>query len=186
MTPLQSITKSVLQNISGSVLVKVDKSFIKKSSGGYCFDGTVLTPESLEETGEILKEVPINPIWGGKSGQGIFCPPESGQIVVVSFLEFNRAFPYYNGIYSDAYTPAEGIEGNFILTDGKGGIFKMSGDGLFSILNKGKSMKAILEEIVQGFIGLKTVGSPPAHALDPSQIATMTKLKTEISLLFKE
>jgi len=186
MTPLGSIKEKILQTLSGAVLVKVDKSFIKKSSGGYCFDGVVLNPSTQEETGEIVKEVSISPIWGGQNGQGVFCPPESGQICVVNFLGFNRSFPFFVGLYGDDYSPAEGEENQFILTDGKGGVFKMSGDGLFALLNNSQSLKVVLESIVDGFINMVTVGAPPTHTLDPAQITKMTKLKTDIGLLFKE
>ncbi len=186
MTPLQSIKEKILQTLSGAVLVRVDKSFIKKDLGGYCFDGVVLNPLTNKDTGEIIKEVSINPVWGGNNGQGIFCPPDSGQVVVVNFIGFNRAFPYYVGIYGDNYSPADGADGQFVLTDGKGGIFKLTGDGLFSLLNNSQSLKSVLESIVDGFIGLVTVGSPSTQTLNPTQIAKMTKLKTDISLLFKE
>lgn len=186
MTPLESIAKKVLSKVRGPVKARVMKSYIKKDKGGYCFDGEVLMPESLEGTGEILKEVPLNPIWAGSAGQGIYCPPGKDQIVVVSFLHFNEAFPYSTGIWSDGYTPADGAEGHFVLVDGKGGIFRMSGDGLFSLLNNGKSLKGLLEEIVDGFINLSTTGSPEEHTLNPALSPVMAKLKADISLLFKE
>ena len=186
MTPLQSITEKILNEIKGPLPVRVDKSYIKKSSGGYCLDGTVLRPGSLETTDEILKEVPISPIWAGKNGQGIFCPPEKDQVIIVSFLNFNRSFPYYSGIWSDTYTPSDGADGQFVLTDGKGGKFKLTGDGLFSLLNNSKSLKVILEEIVEGFISLTTAGAPSPHTLNPAQITQMAALKLEIGLLFKE
>ena len=186
MTPLQSIKEEILNEIKGPVPVRVDKSYIKISGGGYCFDGTVLRPETLEATDEILKEVPLNPIWAGKNGQGIFCPPGKDQVAIVSFLSFNRSFPFYSGIWSDAYTPSAGADGSFVLTDGKGGIFQLSGDGLFSLLNNNKSLKLILEEIVEGFITLQAVGSAGPYVLSPDQIITMTALKAEIALLFKE
>lgn len=186
MTPLESIKQKILQELSPPTPVRVSKSYIKKAGGGYCLDGEVLRPESLEGTGEILKDVPISPIWAGKNGQGIFCPPEKNQVIIVSFINFNRAFPYFDGIWSDTYKPAEGGEGQFVLTDGKGGIFRMSGDGLFSVMNSGKSLKVILEKIVDGFINLKTVGPPPRHNLDPAQAVQMAVLRSDIGLLFKE
>lgn len=186
MTPLESITQKVLEQIHGPELVRVKKSFTQKEAGGYCFDGAVLIPETLEETDEILKDISITPIWAGVSGQGIFCPPEKDQIAVVSFLHFNRAFPVFTGIWGDNYKPAEGAPGQFILADGKGGIFKMNGAGLFSIINNSKSLKTLLEGIVDGIINLKTVGTAAAQATDPSTITLLTKLKGEISLLLKE
>lgn len=186
MTPLQAITEKVLKEIQGPVPVRVDKSYMKKSSGGYCLDGTVLRPETLEATDEILKEISLTPIWAGKNGQGIFCPPEKDQVIVVSFLHFNRSFPHYSGIWADTYTPAEGAVGEFVLTDGRGGKFRLTGDGLFSLMNSSKSLKTILESIIDGFINLSTAGAPAPHTLNPGQIAQMQLLKTEIGLLFKE
>lgn len=186
MTPLESITKSVLDQIKGPVPVRVDKSYIKKESGGYCFDGTILLPETLEETGEIMKEISISPIWAGKGGQGIFCPPEKDQVVIVSFLHFNKAFPYYSGIWADSYIPAAGAEGQFVLTDGKGGVFKMTGSGLFSMANTTISLKSLLDGFCDQLTGLK-MADPVSGAIPvfPDNIALIEALKTQIATLLE-
>ena len=186
MTPLERIKDRIISSLAAPVLVRVDKGYAKLSAGGYCFDGEVLMPETLEATGELLKEVPISPVWAGRDGRGIYCPPEAGQVVIVSFIGFNKAYPFYSGVYGDSYTPADAAENALIFTDGQGGVFSMTGSGLFSLMNNSKSLKALLEAIIDSVSGLRTVGPPPQHVVDPSQIALLAVLKTEVSLLFKE
>jgi len=186
MTALEKIKNTIVSTLAAPVPARVDKSYIKPSSGGYCFDGEILLPGTLKATGELLKEVSISPVWAGKDGRGIYCPPEKGQVVVVSFIGFNKAYPFYSGVWGDAYTPAGGDSGKFVIADGQGGIFSMEGMGLFSLMNSSKSLKQLLENIIDSVAGLRTIGPPPQHVVDPSQIADLTVLKTTVGLLFKE
>lgn len=182
---LNQFKVNILSTLKMPCLVEVLKSYVKKEKGGYCMDCEVLTPGSMERTGEILKEVPINTPWVGRAGEGIFTPPAPGQFAVVSFINFNPAFPYVAGFWAGQYSPADGAENTFTVIDGAGGTLKIS-DGLFTIQNKSQSLKTILETIIDEISGLKTVGLPSPHAISPDNQATLALVKTQISQLFKE
>lgn len=184
-TAIERLRAKILEGISAPVKASVEKGYIKTSSGGYCVDAAVLNPATLEKTGEVLKEVPLPPLWVGSSGQGLFCPPEADQIVVIGFIDFNRAYPYVAGFADNEYAPACGGESSFVLTDGKGTVFEIT-DSLFGLLNNSQSLKDILEAIIDGIIAIKTVGPPPQHVLSPDVITSFQQTKLTISQLFKE
>lgn len=186
MTPLQSIVDRVLSRLRMPVLVRVDRSYIRKASGGYCLDGMVLRPGSMEETGEILKEVPISPIWAGKRGQGVYCPPEDGQVVVVNWISGNSAWPFVAGIWSDGITPADGRNGRFVITDGQGGSFALNGSGLFAFGNQSESLKALLEGLCGELKKIKVV-DPISGVLPLSSdnVITITVLEGRIAALLE-
>ena len=201
MTPLRRIVEQVLSRLRMPVLVRVDRSYIRQEQGGYCLDGTVLRPGSMEESGEILKEVPISPIWAGKNGQGVYCPPEDGQIVIVNWISGHSAWPFVAGIWSDGITPADGKRGRLVITDGQGGSVSLDGSGgleitngngaeikmaspRIGILNTSTSLKAILEQLVDEIVGLQTAGPPSPHVVSPDTRIKLNLLKGTIGQLF--
>jgi len=188
MTPVEAIMKKIRTAFRGPVPVRVDKSFITPGEkGGYRFNGTVLRPGTLEETGEVLQGIEIPPVWAGTKGQGIFCPPEKGQVVIVGFLDFNSGFPYYQGIYSKDYIPSAGKEGAFLISDGKGGLFRMSGAGLLSLANSSTSLKAVLDRILSEMKSL-TVTDPVSGALPitPDNLVTIEAAQALVASLLEE
>lgn len=175
----------VLMGIAAPVKASVEKAYMKKEAGGYCVDAQVLNPSTLEETGELLKEIPLSPIWMGSDGRGLFAPPEAGQIIVVGFVGFSKAFPFMAGFAGDEYKPGEGSEGAMVLTDGKGAVIKIDGS-LIGILNHSGSLKGILDSFVDEIVGLKTLGPPSPHTVSPDTIAKLQTLKLTIGQLFKD
>ena len=186
ITPLESIARRILSQVRMPVLARVDNSYVRAEPGGYALDGMVIRPGSLEETGELMKEIPLNPIWAGKKGQGIYAPPESGQIVIIGFISGNSAWPYFAGIWADGYTPKDGKVGSLVITDGMGGAFTMNGAGLFSLANKTESLRKLLEGICDEITGL-TVVDPVSGALplSPAVITSLVTLKARIGGLLE-
>jgi hypothetical protein len=62
--------------------------------------------------------VPIFPIWATTKKRGVYAIPNEGQIVIVEFLEWDLAYPYVSGIYSDEYEADEFYKNKFMITDG--------------------------------------------------------------------
>ena len=162
----------VLAGIAAPVKASVEKAYMQKEAGGYCVDTQVVNPSTLEETGELLKEVPLSPIWMGSDGRGLFAPPEAGQIIVAGFA-------------GDEYKPGDGSDGALVLTDGKGAVIKIDGS-LIGILNQSASLKSVLDSLVDALVGLKTLGPPSPHTVSPDTIASLQKLKLTIGQLFKD
>ncbi len=185
MTPLKAIQKEILDHIKAPVLCRVDRSYVREDEGGYCLDASVLRPQTLEETGEILKEVPLSPLWAGPDGRGIYCPPEAGQVVVVSFVEFNPAFPFVSAVYGEGVRPAEGQEGAFVLTDGKGGVFALEAGSLFTLKNSAESLGGLLEELIGEVRSAKVVGPDGLLPLSPEKIAALELIEARIGALLK-
>jgi len=124
---LKFIMKQMIENLINSLLphrqfpeiAKVIKVYEGKGRGKYCCDVKIITPGSFEETQDIISEVPLNMIWAGNSGEGIYCLPQIGVLVVVGFIRANKAYPYIQSIYADKYNCANFEKQSFLITDGK-------------------------------------------------------------------
>ena len=116
---LKNLLNAILPNRAAPVLARVMKVYEGPGKNRYSCDVKVLTAGSLEETDQEIAEVPINPIWADKKNKGIYAPPPEGGIVIIEFLEWNVAYPYVAGVYSDEYTAKEFKKGQLVITDGK-------------------------------------------------------------------
>jgi hypothetical protein len=181
---LKRLKQKLLADITAPCLAEVLKCYMKKEKGGYAVDCEKLIPGTLDKTGEILKAVSLNPVWVGKAGQGLYCPPEAGQIVVVTFIGFDTAYPAITGFWTDQYQPADGKEGAFILTDGQGGIFELNAS-MFSLLNNTQSLKSILESLIDKTAAITTTGTAAAQVVSPASQLDLQAIKTNIAQLFK-
>ena len=114
-----NLLNALLPNRAAPVLARVMKIHEGPGKNRYSCDVTVLTAGTLEETDQIISEVPINPIWADKTNKGIYAPPPEGGIVIIGFLEWNIAYPYVSGVYSDEYTAQKFKKGQLVITDGK-------------------------------------------------------------------
>ena len=72
---LQSLLDALLPNRAAPVLAKVIKAYEGAGANKYACDVQVLTAGTLEETDQIIAEVPISPIWAGKKKRGIYAIP---------------------------------------------------------------------------------------------------------------
>jgi hypothetical protein len=116
---LKNLLNAILPNRAAPVLARVMKVYEGPGKNRYSCDVKVLTAGSLEETDQEIAEVPINPIWADKKNKGIYAPPPEGGIVIIEFLEWNVAYPYVAGVYSDEYTAQKFNKGQLVVTDGK-------------------------------------------------------------------
>jgi hypothetical protein len=128
---LKNLLNALLPNRAAPVLARVMRVHEGPGKNKYSCDVTVLTAGTLEETDQIISEVPINPIWADKANKGVYAPPPEGGIVIVEFLEWNIAYPYIAGVYSDEYTAQKFKKGQLVVTDGKDLRFEFSDDEIF-------------------------------------------------------
>ena len=115
---LKNLLDALLPNRAAPVLARVMKVYEGPGKNKYSCDVKVLSAGSLEETDQEIAEVPINPIWADKKNKGIYAPPPEGGIVIIEFLEWNVAYPYVAGIYSDEYTAQKFKKSQLVITDG--------------------------------------------------------------------
>ena len=199
---LASLLNALLPNRAAPVLAKVIKAYEGAGANKYACDVQVLTAGTLEETDQIIAEVPISPIWAGKKKRGVYAIPPAGQIVIVSFIGWNVAFPFIAGIWADEYEADDFKAGQFVITDGDGlkiiadseekkitidtgkAQVIVNGDKI-AIKNGSKSLYTVLDTLIQNLIGLSTVGAPAKHVVDPASIQKFTQDKQDLALVME-
>ena len=199
---LASLLNALLPNRAAPVLAKVIKAYEGAGANKYACDVQVLTAGTLEETDQIIAEVPISPIWAGKEKRGVYAIPPAGQIVIVSFIGWNVAFPFIAGVWADEYEADDFKAGQFVITDGDGlkiiadseekkitidtgkAQVIVNGDKI-AIKNGSKSLYTVLDTLIQNLIGLSTVGAPAKHTVDPASIQKFTQDKQDLSLVLE-
>jgi hypothetical protein len=117
---LTNLLNALLPNRAAPVLGKVIRSYEGPGKNRYSVDVRVLKAGSLEETDQVLSEVPISPLWASRKNRGVYAIPNEGQIIIVEFLQWNPAYPYAAGIWSDDYEAGEFKKDQFVITDGEG------------------------------------------------------------------
>jgi hypothetical protein len=129
---LKKLLDALLPSRAAPVLAKVLKSYEGPGKNRYSCDVRVLSAGTLEETDQVISEVPINPIWASvKGNKGLYAPPPEGGIVIIEFLEWNIAYPFVAGVYSDEYTAQNFKKDQLVLTDGKDLRFEFSDDEIY-------------------------------------------------------
>ena len=199
---LASLLNALLPNRAAPVLAKVIKAYEGAGANKYACDVQVLTAGTLEETDQIIAEVPISPIWAGKKKRGVYAIPPAGQIVIVSFIGWNVAFPFIAGVWADEYEADDFKAGQFVITDGDGlkiiadseekkitidtgkAQVIVNGDKI-AIKNGSKSLYTVLDTLIQNLIGLSTVGAPAQHTVDPASIQKFTQDKQDLALVME-
>lgn len=199
---LASLLNALLPNRAAPVLAKVIKAYEGAGANKYACDVQVLTAGTLEETDQIIAEVPISPIWAGKKKRGVYAIPPAGQIVIVSFIGWNVAFPFIAGVWADEYEADDFKAGQFVITDGDGlkiiadseekkitidtgkAQVIVNGDKI-AIKNGSKSLFTILDTHIQNLIGMTTTGAPVKHVVDPASIQKFMQDKQDLSLVLE-
>jgi len=128
---LKNLLNALLPNRAAPVLARVMRIHEGPGKNKYSCDVKVLTAGTLEETDQEIAEVPINPIWADKTNKGIYAPPPEGGIVIIEFLEWNVAYPFVAGVYSDEYTAQKFKKGQLVITDGRDLRIEFSDDEIF-------------------------------------------------------
>lgn len=199
---LASLLNALLPNRAAPVLAKVIKAYEGAGANKYACDVQVLTAGTLEETDQIIAEVPISPIWAGKKKRGVYAIPPAGQIVIVSFIGWNVAFPFIAGVWADEYEADDFKAGQFVITDGDGlkiiadseekkitidtgkAQVIVNGDKI-AIKNGSKSLYTVLDTHIQNLIGMTTTGAPVKHVVDPASIQKFMQDKQDLSLVLE-
>jgi hypothetical protein len=106
-------------------------------------DARVLKVGALEDTGQVISEVPLNPVWAGKKKRGVYAIPDEGQVVIIEFLCWNPAYPYVAGMWADEYE-ADGFGKNrFVVTDGDGMKFAIDAQEKGITLDNGEGCRVL-------------------------------------------
>lgn len=117
---LKRLLDALLPNRAAPVLARVLKAHEGPGKTKYSVDVRVVKAGTLEDTEQVIAEVPLPLIWAGKKKRGVYAIPDEGQVVIVEFLCWNPAYPYVAGIWSDDYEADEFGKDRFIITDGEG------------------------------------------------------------------
>jgi hypothetical protein len=189
MIPTDDFFKNLLNrflpNQAAPVLARVMKAYEGPGKDKYSCDVKVLTAGTLEETNREIAEVPVNPIWSGKKGKGLYAIPPEDSVVVVQFIGWNVAYPFISGIWSDGYEAGEYKKGQLMITDGEGLKFGIDVDALFVFETKQQSMKKVLDKMVEVTAEIQTKGGPPQHVGSPDWIQKVLAIKNDIAALLK-
>ena len=134
---IDQLARAILKHLAFPRIVRVTHA--EAGERGYYIDGEAVTPGSYEATGELFKEVPVPPVWADKDGRGVFVPPTEGQMVIVSFVEGNKAFPFVAGVYGEEYKPVDKASaGQIAICDASGLRIELAADGSISLSCNGK------------------------------------------------
>jgi hypothetical protein len=182
---LKRLLDRMLPNREAPVLGRVIKAHEGPGKNKYSVDVRVVTAGTLEETGRIIAEVPISPVWVSRQGRGLYAIPPEETLVIIGFIAWNPAYPYVAGIYSDEYTAGEFKKGQLMITDGEGLKFGVDVDALFFFETRAQSLKNILDKIIDKTAGITTIGGPPSHKVSPDSIQELITIKQDINQLLK-
>jgi len=136
---LNNLLNALLPHRAAPVLARVMKSYEGPGKNKYSCDVKILKAGTLEETDQEIIEVPLNPIWATTKKRGVYAIPNEGQVVIVEFLEWNIAYPYISGIYSDEYEADKYHKDKFIITDGDGMMFIIDAVDKIITIDNGKN-----------------------------------------------
>jgi hypothetical protein len=197
-----NLLNALLPNRAAPVLARVIKAHEGAGKTQYSVDVRVVKLGTLEDTDQVISEVPISPIWAGQKKRGVYAIPNEDQVVVVEFLGWNPAYPFVAGIWSDEYESDAFAKDQFIITDGEGMQFRIDAEekGIIidngkikitlngdkcAITNGSKSLFTIMDTLLTTLIGMKTVGSPAQHTVFPADIQSLTQTKTDLGQLLE-
>jgi hypothetical protein len=183
---LKVLLEKLLPNRAAPVIGRVIKAYEGPGKNKYAVDVRVVTAGTLEETDQVIAEVPLNPIWVGKKGKGLYAIPPKDALVIIEFLQWNPAYPFVSGVWSDGYEAGEFKAGQLMITDGEGVKFGVDADALLLIATKEQTLKKILEKLIDEITGMQTIGAPPKHDVSPASIQKLLAIKQDIAKLLKE
>jgi hypothetical protein len=185
MKRLKNLLDALLPNRAAPALGRVLKAYEGPGKGKYAVDVQVVSAGTLEDTEQIIGEVPISPIWVGKKGKGLYAIPPVDALVIVGFIAWNPAYPYVAGIWSDEYEAGEFKKGELVITDGEGLRWSISEDSLFTFKNSEQNLKGILDKMIDEIAAIQTQGSPPQHVVSPVSVNKIQAIKQDIAKLLK-
>jgi hypothetical protein len=142
---LKRLLDALMPNRAAPVLARVLKAHEGPGKTKYSVDARVVKAGTLEDTEQVISEVPISPIWADKKKRGVYAIPNEGQLVIIEFLCWNPAYPYVAGIWSDEYEADDFNKDKFIITDGDGMKFVIDAPGKSITIDNGQGSKVFLE-----------------------------------------
>jgi hypothetical protein len=182
---MQNFLDALLPNRAAPTLARVIKAHEGPGKTTYSVDVRVVKAGTFEETDQVIAEVPISPIWVGKSGKGIYAIPPEDTLVIIEYIGWNPAYPYVSGVWSDEYQAGEFSKGQLVITDGEGLKLGVDVDSLIMFKTKTQSLKAILEKLIDEIAGMQTMGPPQKHRVSPDSVAKILAVKQDIAGLLK-
>ena len=178
----EAIRRLAWSGVSLPVRAVVDRAYASPAAGGYAADVEIVHRVSLDRSGEKLTEVPLQPLWLGGDGRGLFAPPEAGQYVIVSWIEGDRSCPFIAGASADRYSPAASAEtGELRLVDGRGAELALS--GRWRLATAQDSLRPVIEALIDAVVALTTVGPPSTHTVEPASKAALQAVKERVGAL---
>jgi hypothetical protein len=185
---MKNLLDAILPNRAAPVLGRVIKAYEGPGKGKYAVDVRVVTAGMLEDTKQEIAEVPLSPIWVGQKGKGLYAIPPVDALVIIEYLQWNTAYPYVSGMWSDDYEAGEYRENQLVLTDGEGmnliidakKITIDSGEGSVVPLEK-KKVKATSGELELTLNGAKAAvknGSKSLFTILDRHIQNLIAMKT--------
>jgi hypothetical protein len=143
---LKRLLDAMLPNRAAPTLARVLKAHEGPGKTKYSVDVRVLKAGTLEDTGQVISEVPLNPVWAGKKKRGVYAIPSEGQVVIIEFLCWNPAYPFVAGMWADEYEADVFGKDQFIVTDGDGMKFAIDAQEKGITLDNGAGCRVLLEK----------------------------------------
>jgi hypothetical protein len=143
---MRRLLDALLPNRAAPVLARVLKAHEGPGNTKYSVDARVVKAGTLEDTGQVIAEVPLPLMWAGKKKRGVYAIPNEGQVVIIEFLCWNSAYPYVAGIWSDEYEADEFGKDRFLITDGDGMKFEIDANEKGITLDNGEGCRVLLEK----------------------------------------
>jgi hypothetical protein len=182
---LKRLLDKMLPNREAPALGRVIKAHEGPGANRYSVDVRIVTAGTFEETGQVIAEAPISPIWVSRQGKGLYAIPPEDTLVIIEFIAWNPAYPYVSGIYSDEYNAGDFKQGQLMITDGKGLKFGVDVDSLFMFETKQQSLKKILDNMILVMSEIQTNGSPTQHAGFPTWVQKVLAMQNDVAALLK-
>jgi hypothetical protein len=143
---LKNLLDALLPNRAAPALGRVLKVYEGPGKTKYSCDVRILKVGSLEDTDQDIAEVPISPIWAGRKKRGVYALPQTDQVVIVEYLQWNPAYPYIAGMWADEYEADEFKKDQFVITDGDGMKFIIDGAEKKITMDNGRKAVITWEE----------------------------------------
>lgn len=127
-------------------------------SGGYRVTVDVLTTTGAR-TNQILRDVPLDRLWQGRAGAGVFAPPAIDQVVSIGWHSGAAGAPVLVASAPDApAVPFRPVAvGEWALQDGQGAELRVTAAGLWRLASIAESLQPWLAELLATLRAAQTV-----------------------------
>jgi phage baseplate assembly protein gpV len=179
---IKNLLNALLPNRAAPTLGRVLKVYEGPGKTAYSCDVRVLKVGTLEDTDQDIAEVPISPMWASQKKRGVYCLPQTDQVVIVEFLMWNPAYPFIAGIWGDDYEADTYKKDQFLITDGDGMKFIIDAAEKKITVDNGKKAVITWEEgkITVDNGEVQTILNGDKFAVKNGSKSLFTVLKTHI------